>query len=296
LYNTLIEGQNYIKAFEVDPVDRLVYWIDENTIKRAFIPVTRTALGQPQNLIGKEDLTALAIDWLGKNLYFAEGINGTISVSKSDGRYARVLISKNAEYVKDLVVNPVLGLIFWINTDSSNVGIYSAYANGQNAKLLISTNLDSPSGLAIDYFMENRIFWADSKTNIIESCKFDGSDRASVMHVGLVKPFRIDIFENHIYWLSEDEGSINKVDKFGRGAAFNNLVGSLEMADDIKVYHSYKIPTSTNNPCSNGTSSCSHLCLLKPNNDFECVCPDNSKLVESDLFTCDAGKSIINKI
>ena len=41
------------------------------------------------------------------------------------------------------------------------------------------------------------------------------------------------------------------------------------------------------NPCSN--DSCSHLCLLKPNNDFECACPDNTNFIESNLFTCNAG-------
>ena len=46
------------------------------------------------------------------------------------------------------------------------------------------------------------------------------------------------------------------------------------------------------NPCSNG--SCSHLCLLKPNGDFECACPEGSKFLEDDLFNCDAGNFIFS--
>ena len=133
-------------------------------------------------------------------------------------------------------------MIFWIDS-SPNKGIYSASLNGDNIRLLVSERLDSPDGLAIDYFMENRLFWTDHKTNRIETVKYDGSDRVSVMHAGLDMPYRIDIFENHVYWLSKDMGSVNKVDKFGRGA-FLNLVQRLELADDIKVYHSYKVPSN----------------------------------------------------
>ena len=49
-----------------------------------------------------------------------------------------------------------------------------------------------------------------------------------------------------------------------------------------------------NNPCLN--SNCSHLCLLKQNNDYECACPENTNFLESDIFTCDAGNSKINII
>lgn len=115
--------------------------------------------------------------------------------------------------------------------------------NGENVKLLVGDSLDSPDGLAIDYFMESRLFWSDHKTSVIESVKFDGSDRVTVMHVGLDRPLRIDLFENHIYWLAKDLGSVNKVDKFGRGA-LHKLVDRLDLADDVKVFHSFKIPTN----------------------------------------------------
>ena len=47
-----------------------------------------------------------------------------------------------------------------------------------------------------------------------------------------------------------------------------------------------------NNPCL--SSNCSHLCLLKQNNDYECACPDNTNFLESDIFTCDTGLNSLN--
>ena len=166
----------------------------------------------------------------------------------------------------------------------------SAWMNGENVRELASSGLDEPSSLAIDHFVGERggrLFWSDAKTGIVESVNcIDSSDRVHMQHPGMRSPQRIDMFENHVYWLSSAAGSVNKVDKFGRGAAIP-LVEGLDLAEDLKIFHAYKVPTDgLDNACSNG--SCSHLCLLKPNNDFECACPDNSNFLPSDLFTCDA--------
>ena len=120
-YTSLIEGESFVLSMDVDPIERHVYWIDEGSqqIKRSFIPVSKLALGHAQIIVKEQsstssggvivDFTALAVDWLAKNLYYAEGLNGTIKVCKVDGRYTRTLISANAERVYSLVVNPVLG-------------------------------------------------------------------------------------------------------------------------------------------------------------------------------------------
>ena len=115
--------------------------------------------------------------------------------------------------------------------------------NGENVNVLVSTSLGSPSGLAIDYFMDNRIYWCDQRYSFIESIKFDGTDRARVDHSALHNPFKMDIFENHVYWLSQEHGLVNKVDKFGRGGLIK-LVEGLDIANDVKVFHSLKVPTS----------------------------------------------------
>lgn len=135
--------------------------------------------------------------------------------------------------------------MFWINSGSEKA-IMSAWMNGQNIQVLVNTNLGSPAGLAIDYYMNNRIFWCDQRTNHIETVKFDGSDRAKIEHAGLVSPFKIDVFENHVYWLSREYGLVNKVDKFGRGGLIK-LVDGLDLTSDLKVFHSLKAPKTNSN-------------------------------------------------
>lgn len=106
---------------------------------------------------------------------------------------------------------------------------------------LISSNLDSPDSLAIDFHSNNRIYWCDHKQSLVESVNHDGTDRVKLYHVGLMSPFRMDIFENHIYWLSQEAGALTKLDKFGRGA-FIKIVNNLDLVREIKVFHSLKTP------------------------------------------------------
>lgn len=62
--------------------------------------------------------------------------------------------------------------------------IESAWMDGQHREVLLDEDLGWPTGLALDYLNENRIYWCDSKENIIESMKADGSDRQMVISGG----------------------------------------------------------------------------------------------------------------
>ncbi len=117
VYNTLIEKENYIHALDIDATDRLVYWVDllDRMIKRSYIPVSKSSFGYTQTLsplrnsLITGDPSALAVDWLGKNIYFADHFNRAIKVSTNDGRYARTLITEHVNDVQSLAVNPLLG-------------------------------------------------------------------------------------------------------------------------------------------------------------------------------------------
>lgn len=123
-YTTLIENENDVRVMDVDPVDRILYYVNNNDdetqhVKRTFIPVSSRALGYSQRLLIETEkaasplITALAIDWLAKNLYYVQG--DVIRVAKSDGRYAKTLITQNVSIdVTSIVVNPLIGYLKFI--------------------------------------------------------------------------------------------------------------------------------------------------------------------------------------
>lgn len=116
VYSTLVEDEKSVIALDIDAYDRHGYWIDEydKLIRRSYIPVSKASLARTQNLnafrtSSEQDLTALSIDWLAKNLYYADSVSKTIKVSTADGRYIKTLVKENANYVTSLAVNPIVG-------------------------------------------------------------------------------------------------------------------------------------------------------------------------------------------
>lgn len=48
----------------------------------------------------------IAVDWVGRNLYWTDSVMETIEVSTLDGRFRKVLLSKNVTSPRGLVLDP----------------------------------------------------------------------------------------------------------------------------------------------------------------------------------------------
>ena len=62
--------------------------------------------------------------------------------------------------------------------------IESAWMDGQRRKVLVQEDLGWPTGLCIDYVNGDRIYWSDLKEDVIETIKYDGTDRRIVAIAG----------------------------------------------------------------------------------------------------------------
>ena len=78
--------------------------------------------------------------------------------------------------------------MYWANAYPTEPKIEAAWMNGENRTVLVSTRLGNPTGLTIDYWMGDRIYWCDNKENIIESIWPDGTDRVIVVGSGKSHP------------------------------------------------------------------------------------------------------------
>jgi hypothetical protein len=68
--------------------------------------------------------------------------------------------------------------------------------DGQEFKALVSYDLFHPVSLAVDYHMENRIFWTDNAWGIIASVNEHGQDRITLikgMHASPMPPSTVHI-------------------------------------------------------------------------------------------------------
>lgn len=132
--------------------------------------------------------------------------------------------------------------MYW--TDSGTVPrIESSWLDGTHRKLVVGDKLETPTGIAIDYAGNHRIYFSDPKANSIESVNPDGSDRTLVLKGELFHPISLDLFEDQVYWVTRDSGEIYRQDKFGRGVKVR-VRRSLEHATDVKIYQEKKYNTS----------------------------------------------------
>lgn len=298
----VIASEKRIEALDYDARSQIVFWADslDKTIKRSYMVNAKSGqakigFAQDLNMKGNSKPTAVAIDWVADNLYWAETDRtgakprGRVLVAKTDGRYRRALITSGIEIPTSIAVNPQLGRLYWADAGSAPK-IEVSWMDGSKRRPLTTDAIRHPAGLTIDYGQDHQIYWVDSKLNTIETMRPDGTLRKVVAKGDQLRhPVSLDVFESMVYWVTRDTGELLRQDKFGRGV---QVVVQRNLANPsaVKVYHPERYNTTLNNPCAK--SSCSHLCLLVPGGR-RCACPDNTAPPTSHRSTveviCDAA-------
>ncbi|KAI5632398.1 low-density lipoprotein receptor domain class A domain-containing protein [Phthorimaea operculella] len=283
----VITSEKRIEAIDYDPVHEMVFWADsyDKTIKRSYMinakaGEVKSGFAQDLNMKGNAKPTALAIDYVGDNLYWTEvdrtgsKPRGRVMVARTDGRYRRAIVSAGLESPTSLVLDPQMGRMIWADAGSAPK-IEIAWMDGSKRRPVIRESIRHPTGLAIDHSMDHAIYWADTKLNTIEMMRHDGSGRKVILKGDLLKhPISLDVFESSLYWVTRDTGELVRQDKFGRGVPFV-ISKDLVNPSAVKVYHPLRYNasgvTGSRSPCKE--NSCSHLCLLVPAGR-RCACPD----------------------
>ncbi|XP_063285770.1 low-density lipoprotein receptor-related protein 2 [Pelobates fuscus] len=299
-YSEYIENQQHIQAldYDWDPENQslsMVYYSIRGqgsafgSIRRAYIP---TFEDYGTNLVQDFDLNlryiinpdGIAVDWVGRHIYWTDAGANRIEVATLDGRYRKWLIFGNIDQPAAIVVNPALGFIYWTDW-GRQPKIESAWMDGQQRQVLVSNYLGWPTGLTIDYINNNRIYWCDSKENIIESIKPDGTDRQTLVSgVDLGNPYSLDVFEGHVFWTTKEKGEVWKIDKFGKESKVKILTVNPWLTQ-VRIYHEHRYNRSVTSRCKD---VCSHLCLLRPGG-YTCACPQGSNFMGGSTTECDAA-------
>ncbi|KAK2503278.1 hypothetical protein MC885_002248 [Smutsia gigantea] len=258
-------------------------------IKRAYIPNFESG---SNNLmvevnLGLKDLMqpdGLAVDWVGRHIYWLDAKSQRIEVAELDGRYKKWLISTQLGQPAAVIVNPKLGLMYWTDW-GKEPKIESAWMDGQHRNILANEDLGWPTSLSIDYLNDDRVYWSDYKENVIETTKYDGRDKRIVANAAM-SPYSLDIFESLLFWISKDKEEIWKQDKFGQEEKEKILVVNPWLTQ-ARIFRQHRYNRSGPNCCKN---VCSHLCLLRPRG-YTCACPRGSNFIEGSTTECNASRS-----
>ena len=100
-----------------------------------------------------------------------------------------------------------------------------------------------------------------------------GTDRQTIVLDKNV-PYAIDVFENHVYWVSRETKTLYVTDKFGRGRV-SVLASDIEDPHVVRINQRYaRDSTRARSPCAD--AKCSHICVVLPRDGFGCLCPDDA--------------------
>ena len=264
-------------TFDFDMKSNCVYWADST-----FKTIERQCMdnGQSEILVNTDlDLIeGMALDWMSNNLYFVDGKRSKIELIRTDishsGRMRRTVVGPtNLKKPRGIALHPKAGYMFWTDWSVENPSVNRADLDGTNIwKLFGEAHVRWPNGITVDY-AEEKIYWVDADKGYMASSDVNGGHFIRLFFEvnDFGHPFGVAVFKNKIYWTELRNNVIFSEDKdFQSG---HEVLARLCNELDLKVY-AHGIRTGTNS-CTN--TSCSHICVGKPNQGKACLCPDGTK-------------------
>ena len=127
---------------------------------------------------------------------------------------------------------------------------------------MTGTKLYWPNGLALDLVRE-RLYFADAHLDFIESCDYNGGNRAQLVanNLAMHHPHSLSFFEDSVFWVDRGHRQLMRVSRF-KPMNVSGVSGVGSLALTVKVAHELLQPSETN-PCF--LANCEHLCLLTRN-------------------------------
>ncbi|XP_049539126.1 low-density lipoprotein receptor-related protein 1B [Anopheles darlingi] len=281
--------------------EQCYYWSDVTrlvtSIKRMCVNESDTSGTGAIEVVHRRNLKnpeGLAVDWVGRNLYWCDKGHDTIEVSRLDGRYRRVIIDRDLQKPRAIALDPYRRYMYWTDWgDRPHIG--RAGMDGSNQTILIKEQLGWPNALTIS-FETNQLFWGDAREDYIGVSDLDGRNvrillsKSAQPTLNLHHVFAIAVWEDRIYWSDLDSKSIEYCHKY-RGDQCGTLINTIHRPMDIRIYHPLRQVQPKVNPCRNG-AGCQGLCILSPTHPdgYRCLCPDNY-LLATDGKSCKANCS-----
>lgn len=301
-FRTLIPGlKNAIGLdfYYSDNSESYIYWSDvvEERIYRGTVSAGSIVNHEVMLHNGLAAAEGLAVDWVGKNIYWVESTLDHIEVASMNGSFRRTLIAGDMDSPRAIALDPRFGLLFWTDWDKKSPRIERSTMSGEDRKVLVhirDINGGWPNGITLDY-TNFRIYWIDANSNSIHAVNYDGTSHQLILkHAqSLGHPFSITLFDENLFWTDWKNNSVSMASKFD-GTGVREVQKLPNRLFDIKVFHPSRQPRvdPKNNPCAINNGGCSHLCLLTSKGARRCECPNLTKLSQDGMI-CEIDEHVL---
>ncbi|XP_063051835.1 low-density lipoprotein receptor-related protein 2 isoform X2 [Engraulis encrasicolus] len=274
-----------ILSVDYDWHEQRVYWITLNADSIKWSSFDKKNTG---TIIKGINVNSIAVDWVGKNLYWIDGFGSQINAIGLEQSLMKAndlvtILDEDMDQPHSLALLPEKGLMFW-----SEVGaepqIECAGMDGSERRVLIKKELRWPASLAVDP-LGLRLFWTDEKLKCIGSSTLEGGDIQLLQLMETQSPFSVSVFNDMVFWSDTKRGTIQKALK-ATGKRREVVLKRPGQPLGLKVLH-HHLQARGANVCAK--HQCSHLCVVAPGPKAVCKCPAHLLLAEDGL-TCSRPK------
>ena len=122
-------------------------------------------------------LEGIAVDWVGRKIYWLDRHSKHVEVAELDGTNRRTLKADGISDPRAIVVHPGTGYLYF-TTWHLQAYIGRLGLDGTNFSRIVTyeDRLAWPNALTIDY-MTDKLFWADAHLDYISYSDLDGRNR-----------------------------------------------------------------------------------------------------------------------
>ncbi|XP_073321660.1 vitellogenin receptor Yl isoform X2 [Pagrus major] len=275
-----------ILSLDYDWREQRVFWVSLDTESIRWSSLDQKTTG---TLIKGVRADSVAVDWLGRNLYWIDGVNSQIVAVRLATTTVKsldhsVILDEDLDQPRSLALLPQKGLMFW--TEIGNiVKIERAGMDGSERKAVVNSSLGWPGGVAVDT-ISDRVYWTDERLRAIGSATLDGEDIRILQMKETTNPFSLAVFNDMLYWSDAKKRVVLAAHKFS-GKNHQVLLKRPRQPFGVKIIHPL-LQMATDSPCEK--MKCSHMCVLAPGPKAVCKCP-SGLLLADDGLTC---SSLVN--
>ncbi|XP_070760898.1 very low-density lipoprotein receptor [Enoplosus armatus] len=270
-----------ILSLDYDWREQRVFWVslDTETIRWSSLDQKTTG-----TLIKGVRADSVAVDWLGRNLYWIDGVNSQIVAIRLATTTVKsldhsVILDEDLDQPRSLALLPQKGLMFW--TEIGNVvKIERAGMDGSERMAVVNSSLGWPGGVAVDT-ISDRVYWTDERLRAIGSATLDGDDIRILQMKETNNPFSLAVFNDMLYWSDAKKRVVQAAHKIS-GKNRQVLLKRPRQPFGVKIIHPL-LQMGIESPCEK--MDCSHMCVLAPGPKAVCKCPSGLLLAEDGL-TC----------
>ncbi|XP_073770596.1 uncharacterized protein si:dkey-88l16.3 isoform X2 [Danio rerio] len=275
-------GRKPIFSLDYDLRERRVYWasLEDESIKYAFH-------GEKDNtgtIVKGVKSDCIAIDWMGRNLYWVDGVAGQILAVRLTNSVVHpqnyvVVLDEDLKQPNSLVLLPQKGIMLWSQV-GGQAQIGRSSMDGSDRRAVIRRGLNWPVSVTVD-ILTDRLYWTDKKLGCIGSATLDGENIRFLQLSHMPSPLSMAVFNDMIYWSDTQRRSVQGANKL-TGKNRKVFLKRPGQPFALKVVHPLQQP-NVPNPCQ--SLHCSHVCLLAPGLKAVCRCPTRAPLA-ADGLTC----------